>query len=110
MSLSRFGEGVTHLLGEIIIDEDDIFGDGVNVAARLEGLADPGGICLSGTVFDAIGRQLPLDYSFLGERRVKNIDNPVRAYQARLKPGSKLEPPQPKKVDQTKSILPRSLS
>jgi adenylate cyclase len=93
-------------LGEVIVDRNDIYGDGVNVAARLEGLAEPGGICLSGTVFDAIGRQLPLDYSFLGERRVKNIDNPVRAYQARLKPGLKLEPPQPKKVEQTKSISP----
>ena len=93
-------------LGEVIVDRNDIYGDGVNVAARLEGLADPGGICLSGTVFDAIGRQLPLDYSFLGERRVKNIDKPVRAYQARLKPGLKLEPPQPKKAEQAKLILP----
>jgi adenylate cyclase len=86
-------------LGEVIVDRNDIYGDGVNVAARLEGLAEPGGICLSGAVFDAIGHQLPLDYSFLGERRVKNIDKPVRAYQARLKAGLKLEPPQPKKVD-----------
>jgi adenylate cyclase len=87
-------------LGEVIVDRDDIYGDGVNVAARLEGLAEPGGICLSETVFDAIGHQLPLDYSFLGERRVKNIDKPVRAYQARLKPGLKLTPPPPKKVDE----------
>jgi len=93
-------------LGEVIVDRNDIYGDGVNVAARLESLAEPGGICLSGTVFDAIGRQLPLDYSFLGERRVKNIDKPVRAYQARLKPGLKLEPPQPKKVAQAKFVLP----
>ncbi|MCP4334373.1 MAG: hypothetical protein GY785_17080 [Gammaproteobacteria bacterium] len=94
-------------LGEVIVDRNDIYGDGVNVAARLEGLAEPGGICLSGAVFDAIGRQLPLDYSFLGERRVKNIDKPVRAYQARLKPGLKLEPPPPKKVEQSKLILPK---
>jgi adenylate cyclase len=80
-------------LGEVIVDRNDIYGDGVNVAARLEGLAEPGGICLSGAVFDAIGHQLPLDYNFLGERRVKNIDKPVRAYQARLKPGTRLEPP-----------------
>jgi len=92
-------------LGEVIVDRNDIYGDGVNVAARLEGLAEPGGICLSGTVFDAIGRQLPLDYSFLGERRVKNIDKPVRAYQARLKPGLKLEPPQAKKVELSNLIL-----
>ena len=94
----QFRMGVN--LGEVIVDRDDIYGDGVNVAARLEGLAEPGGICLSGAVFDAIGHQLPLDYSFLGERRVKNIDKPVRAYQARLKPGLKLEPPKPKKVDE----------
>ena len=93
-------------LGEVIVDRNDIYGDGVNVAARLEGLAEPGGICLSGAVFDAIGHQLPLDYSFLGERRVKNIDKPVRAYQARLKPGLKLEPPQPKKVDGHQRIKP----
>jgi len=91
-------------LGEVIVDRDDIYGDGVNVAARLQGLAEPGGICLSGAVFDAIGHQLPLDYSFLGERRVKNIDKPVRAYQARLKPGLKLEPPQPKKVEEQQLI------
>ena len=80
-------------LGEVIVDRNDIYGDGVNVAARLEGLADPGGICLSGSVFDAIGNQLPLEYSFLGERQVKNIEKPVRAYRARLKPGAVLEPP-----------------
>jgi len=92
----KFRIGVN--LGEVIVDRNDIYGDGVNVAARLEGLAEPGGICLSGTVFDAIGHQLPLDYNFLGERLVKNIDKPVRAYQARLKPGMKLEPPSRKKV------------
>ncbi len=92
-------------LGEVIVDRNDIYGDGVNVAARLEGLAEPGGICLSGTAFDAIGRQLPLDYSFLGERRVKNIEKPVRAYQARLKPGLKLEPSQAKNVEQSSLIF-----
>ena len=80
-------------LGEVIVDRVEIYGDGVNVAARLESLAEPGGICLSGTVFDAIGHKLPLEFSFLGERRVKNIEKPVRAYQARLKPGTSLPPP-----------------
>ncbi|MBT8435375.1 MAG: winged helix-turn-helix domain-containing protein [Gammaproteobacteria bacterium] len=83
-------------LGEVIVDRNDIYGDGVNVAARLEDLAEPGGICLSGSVFDSIGNQLPLEYSFLGERQVKNIEKPVRAYQARLKPGVTLAPPQAK--------------
>ena len=81
-------------LGEVIVDRNDIYGDGVNVAARLEALAEPGGVCVSGSVFDAIGNQLPLEYSFLGERQVKNIEKPVRAYQARLKPGARLEAPQ----------------
>jgi len=81
-------------LGEVIVDRGDIYGDGVNVAARLEALAEPGGICLSGSVFDAISHKLPLDYSFLGERHVKNIAKPVRAYQARLKPGMALPQPE----------------
>ena len=51
------------------VDRDDIYGDGVNVAARLESLAEPGGVCISGAVFDAMGQKLPLDYQFLGEQR-----------------------------------------
>jgi TolB-like protein/class 3 adenylate cyclase/tetratricopeptide (TPR) repeat protein len=87
----RFRIGVN--LGEIIVDRDDIYGEGVNVAARLEGLAEPGGVCVSGTVFDTIGQKLPLDYHFLGEQTVKNIAKPVRAYHARLKAGTALPPP-----------------
>ena len=67
-------------LGDVIHEEDRIYGDGVNVAARVEGLADPGGICVSGTVFDQIESKLPLGYQFLGEQRVKNIAKPVRIY------------------------------
>ena len=67
-------------MGDVIVDRDDIYGDGVNIAARLEGLAEPGGICISGTVYDAIGSKLPLSYEFMGEQSVKNIDTPVRAY------------------------------
>ena len=96
-------------LGEVIVDRNDIYGDGVNVAARLEGLAEPGGICLSGSVFDAIGHQLPLEYSFLGERQVKNIEKPVRAYQAHLKPGMKLEPPQIKEPATRRLIFSNTL-
>lgn len=96
-------------LGEVIVDRNDIYGDGVNVAARLESLAEPGGICLSGSVFDAIGHQLPLEYSFLGERQVKNIDKPVRAYQASLKPGVRLEPPQAMASATRQSVHPGRL-
>ena len=67
-------------LGEVIVDRNDIYGDGVNVAARLESLAEAGGICISDAVRTAIGRKLSLEYEFMGEQRVKNIAEPVRAY------------------------------
>ncbi|MCH6582873.1 MAG: adenylate/guanylate cyclase domain-containing protein [Proteobacteria bacterium] len=67
-------------LGEVIVDQDEIYGDGVNVAARLESLAEPGGICISESVRTAIGKKLPLSYGFMGEQEVKNIAEPVRAY------------------------------
>jgi adenylate cyclase len=73
-------------LGDVIHEEDRIYGDGVNVAARVEGLADPGGICVSGTVFDQIESKLPLGYQFLGEQSVKNISKPVRIYKALMDP------------------------
>ena len=68
-------------LGDVILDGDDIYGDGVNVAARLEPLAEPGGVCISGTVHDAIGNKLAAGFTFMGEQQVKNIAKPVRAYQ-----------------------------
>ena len=71
-------------LGDVIEDRGDIYGDGVNVAARLENLAEPGGICVSESVRTAIGKKLPLDYESLGEQQVKNIDEPVRAYKVHL--------------------------
>jgi adenylate cyclase len=64
-------------LGDVIVDGEQIYGDGVNVAARLESLAAPGGICISHTVHDQIKTKLPLDYEDLGEQRVKNIAEPV---------------------------------
>ncbi len=68
-------------LGDVIVDREDIYGDGVNVAARLEALAMPGGVCVSESVRSAVGNKLAVSYVFLGEQRVKNIDRPVRAYQ-----------------------------
>jgi len=67
-------------LGDVIIEGDDIYGDGVNVAARLEGLSDPGGICISESVRSATGNKLPIDYEFMGEQEVKNIAEAVRAH------------------------------
>src|SRR5438309_5835363 len=70
-------------LGDVIADDDDIFGDGVNVAARLEALADPGGICVSGVVRDQIRDKLPYPLEDRGEQSVKNIARPVRVYALR---------------------------
>jgi adenylate cyclase len=67
-------------LGDVIVDGDDIFGDGVNIAARLEGLAEPGTVCISQTVYDQVRNKLDLNYRPLGSHRVKNIAEPVRVY------------------------------
>jgi TolB-like protein/class 3 adenylate cyclase/Tfp pilus assembly protein PilF len=67
-------------LGDVIIDGDDIYGDGVNIAARLEALAEPGAICISRVVRDQIRDKLPYPFEDLGEQSVKNITRPVRAY------------------------------
>jgi TolB-like protein/class 3 adenylate cyclase len=74
----RFRIGVN--LGDVIVEEHDIFGDGVNIAARVEALAEPGGICISGTVHDHIGDRLPYLFEDMGEQQVKNIARPVRLY------------------------------
>jgi class 3 adenylate cyclase len=73
-------------LGDIIADGDRIYGDGVNIAARLEGLAEPGGICISRTAYDQIEDKLPFGYEYLGEKSVKNIGRPVPAYKVLLEP------------------------
>jgi adenylate cyclase len=77
----RFRIGVN--LGDVIADGGDIYGDGVNIAVRLEGLAAPGSICVSGTVRDHIGDRLPYAFEDMGEQSVKNIARPVRVYAVR---------------------------
>src|SRR5437764_7314374 len=67
-------------LGDVIVDGDDIFGDGVNIAARLEALAQPGTVCISHTVYEHVRNKVDLNYRALGSHRVKNIAEPVRAY------------------------------
>jgi TolB-like protein/Tfp pilus assembly protein PilF len=71
-------------LGDVIVDRDEIYGDGVNIAARLEGLAEPGGICISDVVRQSVEGKLNLTFEDLGEQSVKNIENPVRAYRVLL--------------------------
>jgi TolB-like protein/class 3 adenylate cyclase/Flp pilus assembly protein TadD len=73
-------------LGDVIQEEDRIYGDGVNIAARLEGLSEPGGICISKTAFDHIESKLPYGYEFLGNQTVKNITKPVEAYRVLMEP------------------------
>ena len=73
-------------LGDVIVDGERIYGDGVNIAARVEGLAEAGGIAISGTVYDQVKNKLALAYEALGEHVVKNIQDPLRAYRVRLEP------------------------
>jgi len=73
-------------LGDVIHEEERIYGDGVNIAARVEGLADGGGICISGTVYEHIKNKLALGYQYLGEHSVKNIPEPVRVYRVLIDP------------------------
>jgi adenylate cyclase len=67
-------------LGDVIVEGDDLYGDGVNVAARLEGLAEPGGICISAKVYDEVKNKLALGYEDMGEQEVKNVAEPIRVY------------------------------
>ena len=84
-------------LGDVIVDENDIFGDGVNVAARLEMLAEPGGICVSAAVRDQVGQRLEdVEFEDLGEQSVKNIARPIRVFRVRLEQDRKTAPEDPK--------------
>src|SRR5246500_78026 len=80
-------------LGDVIVEENDIFGDGVNVAARLEMLAEPGGICVSGAVRDQVGDRLDdIAFEDLGDQSVKNIARPIRVFRVRLDADPKAAP------------------
>src|SRR5262249_54183340 len=72
-------------LGDILIEGDDILGDGVNIAARLEGIAEPGGVCISASGYDQVRGKVAVEFADLGEQRLKNIDRPVRAYAIKSK-------------------------
>jgi len=81
-------------LGEVIVDENEIYGDGVNVAARLESLAEPGSVFISSTVFDAVGQKQNFVFEYQGEKTVKNIQRPVRVYSVALKSGASIPVPE----------------
>ena len=78
-------------LGDVVEEGDNILGDGVNVAARVQSLAEPGGISISGTAYDHVRNKLALGYDFLGEQTVKNIKEPVRVYRVRMDPEAAIE-------------------
>src|SRR5512136_2365765 len=90
-------------LGDVVQEGEKIFGDGVNIAARLEGLAEAGGVCISGSAYDFVGKKLSLGYKYLGEHTVKNIEKPVRVYRVLI------EPEAAGKVIGEKKISPRRL-
>jgi class 3 adenylate cyclase len=73
---------------DVVVEGERVYGDGVNIAARLESLAEGGGICISGTVYDQVENKLALQYDYLGEQAVKNISKPVRVYKVLLVPGA----------------------
>jgi TolB-like protein/class 3 adenylate cyclase/cytochrome c-type biogenesis protein CcmH/NrfG len=82
----RFRVGIN--LGDVIAEDDDIYGEGVNIAARLEELCEPGDVFISGTAYDHLKRKVDVDYEFLGERQVKNIAEPVRVYRMLMGPAA----------------------
>ncbi len=82
----RFCIGIN--VGDVVEEEDRIYGDGVNIAAREEGLAEAGGICISGRVYDQVENKLGLEYEFLGEKEVKNIAKPLRVYRLKIESDS----------------------
>jgi adenylate cyclase len=103
----RFRIGIN--LGDVIEEGECIYGDGVNTAARIEGLAEAGGICISGAAYDQVESKLRLEYAYLGEQTVKNISRPVRVYrvvmkseEAALKEGGALDVPD----DPSIAVLP----
>ncbi|HJY79778.1 MAG TPA: winged helix-turn-helix domain-containing protein, partial [Candidatus Binatia bacterium] len=79
-------------VGDVVVEGSQLYGDGVNIAARLEGLAEAGGLCISGTVYDQIKNKVALTYEPLGERVVKNIAEPVRAYRVKWEPEGRAAP------------------
>ena len=96
-------------LGDVIVEAEDIYGDGVNVAARLESIAKPGGIAVTAAVRDNVGNRLDLHFEDLGEQRLKNIDRPVRAYSVSILPSAQdtTGPQEPREIEKPSiAVLP----
>ena len=94
-------------LGEVIVDRDDIYGDGVNIAARLETLAEPGGVCVSGSVYEQVHNKIDLDFKDMGKQEVKNIAEPIQAYAVMIeKPTSRAPTSPPKGGKPSIAVLP----
>ena len=94
-------------LGDVIVDDDDIFGDGVNVAARLEGVAKPGGVAVSSAVRDNIGNKLDLIFEDMSDQNLKNIEFPVRAYNVVIVDGPAKVASEPTEADKPSiAVLP----
>jgi adenylate cyclase len=90
-------------VGDVVEKGNRIYGDGVNIAARVEGLAEAGGICISGRVYDQVENKLDYGYDFLGEQEVKNIAKPVRVYSVGMEPGERRLPGRGRKVVQSEA-------
>ena len=93
-------------LGDVIVEDDDIYGDGVNVAARLQSIAAPGGIAVSQSVKDQVGNRLPLTFEDRGEQQLKNIESPIRVYDIRLEESNRVEMAPLKKEKPSIAVLP----
>ena len=101
----RFRIGVN--LGDVVVEDGDIFGDGVNVAARLEGLAEPGGICISASVREHVGNRLDIAFEDAGEQRLKNIERPIRVFRVRpAAPAAEASHPERKGQKPSIAVLP----
>jgi adenylate cyclase len=99
----RFRIGIN--LGDVISEDDDIFGDGVNVAARLQELAEPGGICVSGAIRDQAGDRLGVEFEDLGEQSVKNLTRPIRVFRVCLDEHGTAAAPARANVSRPKSLV-----
>ncbi len=94
-------------LGDIIVDSEDIYGDGVNIAARLESLAEPGAVCISAAVYDQVKNKLALDYTSLGAQKLKNIAEPLQVYQIGVAAAPRAESEERGEAEASDSVEPQ---